>query len=109
MSHSNSFISNSRFQRIDAKKLINRLALFSVPFLLGAIFIAVVDPYDFLNLSKIINEETKFKIAQQLNPCFWKLNKFAHNPNQFVIIGDSRMESMDTEIIRKSQARITLT
>lgn len=101
MNHTNSSISNSRFQLFHLKKLVKRLALFSIPFLLGALFITLVDPYDFLNISSAVPEEIKQKIAGQFNPCFWKLNKFEQNPNPYVIIGDSRVASFDTEMIKE--------
>ncbi len=78
-----------------------KLAIFLTPFLLAAGFITFIDPYNFLGFSHRIPDSIKFPIARDFNPCFWQLNKFEKNPTENVLLGDSRMAPLDTEVIKE--------
>lgn len=99
MNRSNLFIFNSELK--DIRRLIFRLCLLCLPFFVAAVFIFAVDPFNFLSTSGTIPEEIKRPVALQFNPPFWKLNKFERDPMQFVLLGDSRMASLETGIINE--------
>ncbi len=96
MNRSSSFISNSEMS--DFRRLAKRLIILCLPFLLAAGLIFVIDPFNFFAVSRIIPENIKAPIASQFNPCFWQLNKFAHEPGDNVLLGDSRMVLLPEEI-----------
>lgn len=98
MSRSNSSISNS--ETTDFLKLVNRLMLFSIPFLVLAAIILAIDPFNFFNVATIIPDEIKRPVAMQFNPPFWKLSKFEKDPKEFILIGDSRMAPLETDVIK---------
>ncbi len=99
MNHSNLFIFNS--EKRDVVKLTVRLAWFGLPFLLAALFILIIDPFDFFEAAGVIPDEIKRPIAMQLNPPLWKLNRFEKDPKEFILLGDSRMAPLETEVIKE--------
>ena len=78
-----------------------KIGIFSLPFLLAITLILVVDPFNFIGFGKAIRDSIKFPIARDLNPCFWQLNKFDKNPTENVLLGDSRMAPIDTDIVKQ--------
>src|SRR5690349_16490940 len=82
------------------KRFIQRVALFSIPFVVYAAFIVIVDPFDYLNIVHIPKEQ-KFPNAAALNPCFWKMNEFARQPSSRILLGDSRMLGIRAEKLRE--------
>lgn len=75
--------------------------MFSVPFLLAALFILTVDPFNFFQTNGVIPDDVKRPIALQFNPPLWKLNRFEKDPKEFVLLGDSRMAALETEVIKE--------
>ncbi len=100
MNHSNSSISNS--EAADFYLMAKRLLLLSVPFLLGAAFILLVDPYNYFNYSRLIADDAKSSVAAVINPTFWKLNQYEQTGGSRILLGDSRMIAMETETIRQA-------
>lgn len=99
MNHNN--LSTSNFEWRDARRIIFRILLLGIPFLLAASFIAVIDPFNYLGISKLIPDEAKKDIANQFNPCFWKMNQFDKKPIENVLLGDSKMAPFSVEEIKK--------
>lgn len=82
-------------------RFLSRLALFSIPFWVYFAFIAIVDPFGYLNLSPI-SAEQKLPVAGALNPCFWKMNEFNRRPSSRILLGDSRMLGIHSDKLRES-------
>ena len=97
MNRSNLFIFNS--EALEFARFFRRLALFSLPFVLAAGFIAAVDPFNFLPVKSFISDEVKSGIAPQLNPCLWKMIIFSRQPADKILLGDSRMQGIKPEDI----------
>lgn len=71
-----------------------RLLLFTSPWVAYCLAIYLVDPFCFLNAPAIISPQVKFPIANQLNPCLWKMHQFRGQPVGSILLGDSRMDSI---------------
>jgi hypothetical protein len=78
---------------------------FTIPLLLICVFISIIDPYNFINLSKLIDDEHKFKVvnrsleSQPRGNMLWKIVKYRRNPCKNIIIGDSQAYHIREELI----------
>ncbi len=75
-------------------RLVQRLFLFSLPFLIFWTGIAIIDPFNFLGTPSPVPTPVKKHIAQALNECFWKMEEFDRHPVSRILIGDSRMDNL---------------
>ncbi len=86
------------------KKLFFKLSIFLSPFILNALLVVIVDPYNFYNISHIIPDSDKKKCIGRTmettprgNIC-WKILEYERNPTEEVLIGDSRMVHINNSI-----------
>lgn len=93
--------STSSSERLHAHRLFARAALFAAPFCLYALFILLVDPFNFLNAPSIIPDDVKARTASQLNPCLWKMRQFEQRPSPNILLGDSRMMAMKADRLKE--------
>jgi hypothetical protein len=82
------------------KRLLGRAAIFCAPFILLAMFVAVVDPFDSLGFSSVISDGVKSEAAEALHNPLWKVQKFRGSPSSRLILGDSSMASLNIGEIR---------
>jgi hypothetical protein len=99
MNRSNLSISNSEIA--EATRFFRRMVVFALPFVLAGAFILIVDPFEYFRVVKLIPTETKYSIAKQIDPCFWRLNRFESAPTENVLLGDSRMEAINPDVIKR--------
>jgi hypothetical protein len=77
------------------KKYILTIAKFSILLLVPILFIVVIDPYNYVNISRLIDYETKVKVMNGSVQSFtrgnmlWKVLEFRRKPCPNLIIGDS--------------------
>lgn len=89
-------------------KYFFKALLFALPLLFYVVFIVVVDPYNFINLFKVIDDKDKFLVVQRTDESsprgniLWKTVAFKRNPSPNIIIGDSQGKDIDVNIIRKN-------
>lgn len=89
------------------KKYIKKGLFFSIPFVLIFIFIFIVDPYEFINISHIIKSEYKiesYKRSDESSPrgaMLWKVIHYARNPKANLIIGDSQGKNISESLIKE--------
>lgn len=93
MNLSNSSISNSEV--VEFLKLAKRLAVFSIPFLIGALFVLLADPFNYFRVSSLVAEDVKAPITKKLNPGFSQLSAFDRDPKPNILLGDSRMQELE--------------
>lgn len=83
------------------KRFILNVLILSIPLVLYLIAIAVIDPYNYLNVSKVVDKETRYNISRNVEPHLYKLIEFENYPLRNITLGDSRtnslFESMDYE------------
>jgi hypothetical protein len=79
--------------------------LFGIPFMLYAVFIIVIDPYEFINVSGIISDKEKIAVLNRSDESgprgniFWKVIHFGRKPVKNVILGDSQGRKLDENLI----------
>ena len=80
---------------------------FCIPIIALFIFIFIIDPYEFINVSHIINSTDKiavFKRSDESSPrgtMLWKVLHYGRNPKANVIIGDSQGKNIDEALIKE--------
>lgn len=73
------------------KKLLKNLFLFSIPFLLCAIIVVLIDPFDYFELSLFKDNQIKTDIARKVDSHRrYKLINYKKNPKDNVILGASQ-------------------
>ncbi|MBI5836903.1 MAG: hypothetical protein HZB25_06650 [Candidatus Eisenbacteria bacterium] len=72
-----------------------------MPFLAYALVMVLVDPYNFFGLSNLVPRVAKQRTAEQYHPVLWKMIEFRRDPQANILLGDSRMNGINPEVIRK--------
>ena len=89
------------------KFLFRKIAIFLSPFLIIILFIIIIDPYDLINISHIIDDETKVKCLNRslkVAPrgyTLWNILAFRRNPTSNIILGDSKFLDIDTLYVNR--------
>jgi hypothetical protein len=83
-------------------RFLVRLALFCLPLLLYASGLAIVDPYDFLPVSRAVPDSIKAQVSGKLNYPLWKMLRYRAAPRADILLGDSRMLKLEPETIRQA-------
>lgn len=81
-------------ERLDLRLFLKRLLLFSLPVLAYVAAVVLCDPFQFLGGPNIISEAVKYRSANPLNQCIWKMTKFGHVPKPNILLGDSKMDGV---------------
>lgn len=76
------------------KRFIIRCILLVIPFLIYALTILVVDPFDYLNLSNDDDRDRKDDIAYHVEPHLLRIDKFHNRPGHNIVLGDSRSNGL---------------
>jgi hypothetical protein len=84
------------------RRFLGRLAWFCLPLLAYAAGIALVDPYDFLPVSRVVPDSIKAEVSGKLNYPLWKMLRYRAAPRADILLGDSRMLGMKPEVIREA-------
>ena len=82
------------------KMLIRKLLFFSLPFLLWVSVVVLCDPYNYFNVSHLISDKIKLGPSFRLNCRLWKIVKFRRSPCENIILGDSRADRIDVNLIK---------
>ncbi|MCD4696680.1 MAG: hypothetical protein K8S16_10620 [Bacteroidales bacterium] len=89
-------------------KYLIKIFYFTIPFLLYILFIIVVDPYNFINISHIFSDNQKIAVLNRSNESgprgnmLWKVVKYKRNPIPIVLLGDSQGRKIKESIIKKA-------
>ena len=81
------------------KYLITRILLFCMPLFLYILIVFFIDPYDIVrteNNPKL--KKLKSEISYKLNYPLYKLKRYALNPTDIIILGDSRANKLNTAV-----------
>ena len=79
-------------------KLIKKIFIFSVPIWVWIILLLTVDPFNYFSYSKAIPNAIKEQSAKSLNSLLYNSVSYINNPNQNIIIGDSRIRRFSNKI-----------
>lgn len=89
------------------KQFLTLATLFAFPLIFCVVFIFVIDPYNFYNVSGIIDNATKFEVlnrSEESTPrgnMLWKAIEFKRQPSDNLLIGDSQGYHMKEELIKQ--------
>lgn len=86
---------------VSMKKLLLKTILFATPFIIFSIVILKIDPYNYFTYDPR-QIRIKLDIARKLNYALWKLIEFKRNSSANILLGDSRMGILNSEIILKN-------
>lgn len=76
------------------KKFLKNIVIISIPLVIYLISIALIDPFNFLNKSNLVDTSVKRSISEEVSPHMYKLLDFEHNPQRNILLGDSRSNSL---------------
>lgn len=80
---------------------------FSLPIIFISIFILIIDPYEFINISHIINSKDKIAVYRRSDKSaprgsmLWKVIHYGRNPKANIIIGDSQGNNIKESLIKE--------
>jgi len=83
------------------KKFITNCVLLGIPLLVYILVIAVIDPYNYLNLWKRLDQQVNDDIAQHVEPHLFKMERFHDAPTGNIILGDSRSNGLYARLDHK--------
>src|SRR5690606_10470419 len=83
------------------KKFITNCVLLGIHLLVYILVIAVIDPYNYLNLWKRLDQQVNDDIAQHVEPHLFKMERFHDAPTGNIILGDSRSNGLYARLDHK--------
>jgi len=72
------------------KKFLLRCFYFSIPIVVYAVIILLIDPFNYLNNTLLFTYEEKEQIASKFDPRYWKVIDYKYSKSNTIILGDSR-------------------
>jgi hypothetical protein len=81
------------------KKIIYLFVGLLLPSLVLVIFIFIIDPFNYFNYFNFIDYNIKRNVAGRINYPIWKILEYKSFPEKNIILGDSRMNALDTKKI----------
>jgi len=89
------------------RKFLIKLALFFIPFILCALLIFLVDPYNLFHVSKLFSDETKIEVLNRTNASIprgntlWKTLEYLRFPTPNILLGDSKVAYLQNSVLSK--------
>ncbi len=83
----------------DAKRMLRRLAIFSIPAVGFVIVIVLIDPFNFFGVSPAVSTKLKRQTSFKVNYALWKTIEYRRDPAPHILLGDSRMLSINTDAV----------
>ena len=76
------------------KKFLKNIGIISIPLVIYLISIALIDPFNYLNKSNLVDASVKKAISEEVSPHMYKLLDYEHNPRGNILLGDSRSNTL---------------
>lgn len=86
---------------MEFKRFFKRGLLFAAPVLVWVLLIVVVDPFNYFAVSHVFPDSVKKANAAALNTLVFNMLKEDHDPDENLILGDSRAESLPLDRINE--------
>ena len=83
------------------KKFLTRSFIFSMPLIIWALIVLVIDPFNYFNISHIISDEIKKANAETINPLMYETIDCVNHPAENILVGDSRTRALPADEIKK--------
>ena len=82
-----------------------RILLFSIPFILYGLLVVAVDPFNYFGTRNLISTDLKEDISLKINYAMWKMLRYRRDPVPNLLLGDSRMMSLDARLVSETSGR----
>ncbi len=83
------------------KSFIKNITAITIPFIVYLIIIVIMDPFNYLKVSGVVDDSKKWDISMEVQPHLYRMIAYEQNPRVNIALGDSRTNSlfccMDTE------------
>ena len=76
------------------QKFLKNIGIVSIPIIIYLICIALIDPFNYLNKSHLVDSSLKKAISEEVSPHMFRLLDYEHHPRKNIILGDSRSNSL---------------
>ncbi|MEZ5194847.1 MAG: hypothetical protein R2764_00130 [Bacteroidales bacterium] len=89
------------------KKYLLKIFYFSIPALILFLFIFLIDPYEYINISHIISSENKQLVygrddaTSPRGGMLWKKLHYKRNPKKIILIGDSQGDNIKEDLVKR--------
>ncbi|MCK4538704.1 MAG: hypothetical protein KAV42_07910 [Candidatus Krumholzibacteria bacterium] len=83
------------------KRLMIKLALFSIPFVIWVAIVVSIDPFNYFDTSHLISDKVKQINAKPLNRLMFNMIEYKHDSSDNLIIGDSRSNNLKIDRIEE--------
>ncbi len=89
------------------KNYLRKGFYFSIPVLVWFLFIFIIDPYEFIDISHVINDGVKIEVLNRHDESsprgnmLWKIIHFGRKPVKNILIGDSQGKHMKESLIKE--------
>jgi hypothetical protein len=81
------------------KQFLLKSAILGLPLMLWTAVVVLVDPFDYFNVSHVVDADIKKHNAQEINTLYYHTFQEANAPSAHVLIGDSRTASLPIDTI----------
>jgi hypothetical protein len=72
-------------------KFFKDILLILLPLVLWSLFVVLIDPYNYFNISSLMSTAVKEKNSKNVNEILYNVIEYTHNPGDNLLIGDSRI------------------
>jgi len=76
------------------RRFIHNVIILAIPLIIYLIIIAMIDPFNYLNISDLVDNSVKHRISHEVEPHLFKLIDFENNPRRNITLGDSRTDRL---------------
>jgi hypothetical protein len=76
------------------KQFLKNILILSAPFVVYLVLVAVVDPFNYLNISRTVDTTLKEGISQEVEPHLYRIIRFENDPKRNISLGDSRANNL---------------
>lgn len=80
------------------KQFLRNILILAAPFGLYLILIVLVDPFNYLNVSKLIDDSQKDHISQNVEQHLYRMIRYDNAPRRNISLGDSRANCLANEL-----------
>lgn len=76
------------------KRFLINIVIIAIPFALYSLVIVIIDPFNYLDISDIVDDSKKWDISAEVQPHLYRMIAYEHNPRNNIALGDSRSNSL---------------
>jgi len=89
------------------KHFLSNILILAAPFVIYLIIVVLVDPFNYLNFSKVIDDAHKEEISQQVEQHLYRMIHFENDRKRNISLGDSRAHNLARELNSENWANLS--